>query len=525
MTSTASRKLPAPYISGAKALGIWVACAVVLWTLEARYALKVDNLSIGLILAASLASVYLTPLTTFLATLAAMAVFSFFLIPPIGSVKMQLQVHQELVIFTSLTVAILVGFLTSRLRQQMELSANQAIRSHQLTALGEKIRHTASPIEEAPAILTLVENATRARGAIWCQSTPLSANSQPPLVASHVGQEQLDAFTASMDSVVLQYSVYAKHQGRTLLLLPIRGAAHHFGVMALDLAPGQNQIETSFIDEALISLDVWAKAMEIAWQSVEVMRSREMAYQRGIHNSLLAAVSHEFRTPLSTILMAATSLIEQKGQLSPQVLDERLQAIGREAKHLRTVTHHILELARLESGQGSLHTAWESAEELVGIAVRRFEATHPGTKVATTVAPSLPLFQCDQVLLLQLLDNLLDNALRHGGPRDPALHAWSDGPTLRIAVRDQGAGVDARLLDTLFTPYQSRERHIGEGPAPAQQQVRKGFGLGLPLCRAIAQAHGGDVALEYSTRQGSSFLITLPISSESPSILEEGGAP
>ena len=525
MTSTRSNHRPTPYISWVKAVGIWVVCAVTLWTLHVQFGINVDNLSIGLILAAALASMYIKPLATFFATLVASGLFSMLLIPPIGSVRVNLMVHQELVVFTSLTIAILVGILTSRLRQLMERSHNQATRSHQLNTLREKMHHNADPLQEAEAILSLVENTVQGKGALWCQPTPLSATSQPQLVASHVAPAVITAFLGSMDSFVLQYSAYIKHQENTLLLIPIRGKSHQFGVIALMLEPGHQEIESPDIDEAIISLDVWAKSLEISWQSVEVQTSKDVAYQRGIHNSLLAAVSHEFRTPLSTILMAASSLSEQRSQLSATEIDERLDAIAREAKHLRTVTHHILELSKLESGEGSLRKDWESAEELVGIAVRRFAANHPGQRVLTTVAPSMPLIDCDQVLVLQLLDDLLENAMQQAGPRAPQLHAWADAGSLRIAVRDEGAGVDSRIVHTLFEPYQSQDRQSLETPGQAPQQVRKGFGLGLPLCRAIARAHGGQLILEYATPQGSSFLATLPFSDRAPTLLDEEAAP
>lgn len=186
MISPRSKHRPTPYISWVKAMGIWVVCAVTLWTLHLQLRINVDNLSIGLILAAALASMYLTPLATFLATLVASGLFSMLLIPPIGSVRVNLMVHQELVIFTSLTIAILVGILTSRLRQLMERSQGQAARSHQLNDLREKLHHNAEPIQQAEAILSLVENTVQAKGALWCQSTPLTATSWTKLVASHV---------------------------------------------------------------------------------------------------------------------------------------------------------------------------------------------------------------------------------------------------------------------------------------------------------------------------------------------------
>jgi two-component system, OmpR family, sensor histidine kinase KdpD len=524
MTATISKNRPIPYISWAKALGIWALCAVTLWTLELKLRINVDNLSIGLILAAALSSIYLTPLATFLTTIAAWGVFSMLLIPPIGSVKMNLLVHQELLIFTSLTVAILVGIITSRLRQMIDESQEQAARAHQLTQLGERMRGSAKPLEEAPAILTLIERTAQARGAIWCQATPLVAQSQPTLAASHIDPADLPALLESLDSFVLHCPQYIKVHGSTMLLLPIRGAQHQFGMIALALQGLTSEQEIKFIDEAIISLDLWAKSIEIAWQSLEVQRSKELAYQRGAHSALLSAISHEFRTPLSTILMSTSSLIEQKSQLSESEKDDRLKAIGREARQLRSVTHHILELSRLESGQGTLQREWASAEELIGIAVRRFAANHPGQEVVTEVAPALPLFECDQVLVLQLLENLLENASRHAGPQAPEIHAWKDAKSLFFAVRDQGKGVQSELVDTLFMPYQTRERLAKESPGQDLHQVRRGFGLGLPLCRAIARAHGGDVTLEYSSKNGAGFLVALPLSTHSPKVFEEAAA-
>ena len=364
---------------------------------------------------------------------------------------------------------------------------------------------------EASAMLTLLEDTLQAQGSIWCQAHPTTISSCPALVACHLDSGHMPELLTAIESQDGSPTHQFLLDGVKFLLLPIQGALHRFGWVALRLNNPKSESERKRLDEAIISLDVWAKAIEINWQSLEVRKAKEVAYQQGIHSALLSAISHEFRTPLSTILMASTSLIIQKSQLSADEMDKRLSAIGREAKQLRSVTNHILELSRLESGKGQLRKEWESAEELIGIALRRFEANHPDLPVETKVEPSLPLFECDQVLILQLLENLLENAICHGGPQPPALHAWQSPDALCFAVRDRGSGVQEDLISTLFSPYQTRGRPAREDSAREQHQVRKGFGLGLPLSRAIAEAHGGELTLEYTSPQGSSFLFTLPL--------------
>jgi two-component system sensor histidine kinase KdpD len=154
----------------------------------------------------------------------------------------------------------------------------------------------------------------------------------------------------------------------------------------------------------------------------------------------------------------------------------------------------------------ALRCDWQAPEELVGSVLARVRRRDPAQRIKAYVAPGLPLLRCDAVLVVQALDNLLDNALRHGGEGAVALRAEHRGDWLWLAVRDRGPGVPLAERDGLFTPY--RRGAAAQG---------RGAGLGLALAQAVAQAHGGRLRLrDRDDGAGSSFELELPFAPHEP---------
>jgi len=216
---------------------------------------------------------------------------------------------------------------------------------------------------------------------------------------------------------------------------------------------------------------------------------------------LLSSVSHDIRSPLTAIAGAASSLKEHRGD--PELLAD---TIYNESQRLNRHVRNLLDMTRLESGTVKPNLDWNSVEELVGGALARTETILASHVVKTDLPPDLPLIRVDGPLLEQALVNLLENAGRHTpSGTTVVVGAKLEGSFLAIRVLDNGPGIPPQIADHVFDKFESFD--------PARQ----GFGLGLPIVRAILRIHGGEAKLEPS-ESGATFALLIPLTNEQPEV-------
>ena len=247
--------------------------------------------------------------------------------------------------------------------------------------------------------------------------------------------------------------------------------------------------------------DQMGQALQRAALSQAEQQARELAREQGVRNALLAAIAHDYRTPLATIMGAASSLHDQAERMDVGQRQRLAAGIVEETQRLARLTDNTLQLARLGAPGVALRCDWESAEEIVGAVLARVRRRDQGKRVHARLEPDLPLLWCDALLVSQLLDNLVDNALKYS-PADSPVELLVRRTTagVLLAVRDRGTGVAPAWRERIFQVFQ-RGHEVPGG----------GSGVGLAVCRAIAEAHGGSLALRGRTRGGSSFECTLPL--------------
>jgi two-component system, OmpR family, sensor kinase len=224
---------------------------------------------------------------------------------------------------------------------------------------------------------------------------------------------------------------------------------------------------------------------------------------------LLANVSHELRTPLARIRVALELMDEQTAD--PAAIKGHLGGVGADLGELERLVEDVLSAARLNSPRGALPLRREAVAvaSLLEEAAGNFRRNHPEHVLRVAAAPAVPEVVGDAVLLRRLLDNLLDNAGRYApaasGPVELEAVASADG--LAVEVRDRGPGVESADLPRLFEPFfrtdRSRARHSG------------GLGLGLALCKRIAEAHAGRLTAE--RREGGGLVLRLELPLDAPS--------
>jgi two-component system sensor histidine kinase KdpD len=185
------------------------------------------------------------------------------------------------------------------------------------------------------------------------------------------------------------------------------------------------------------------------------------------------------------------------------------QTVVDEVGLLSTMTENTLQLARLDTTGIHIQRDWESLEELVGTAVSRVRKRYPAMKMNLRVATGLPLFRCNAELMVQLLNNLVDNAVKYGGTEQTIeIMARRHGDQLLLAVADRGPGMPVAARERMFTAYvRGDERQRLPGAA-------RGSGLGLALCRAISAAHGGTIQACSRQRGGTRMECLFPTESQ-----------
>lgn len=300
-----------------------------------------------------------------------------------------------------------------------------------------------------------------------------------------------------------------RHDEQPAWYLPLRGLSGGFGAALIRRATGDGD-DRELRDHLQALCDQFGTALERGAALRAAAAAREQAQDHALRNTLLTAISHDYRTPLATILGAASALHDQDERLSGAQRRRLASTIVDEATQLARLTDNTLQLARLGQAGLALRRDWESVEELVGTVLRRVRQRDPHHRARARVEAGLPLMRCDAVLMVQLLDNLVDNALKHGAGDAPVeVMARRVGAAVLVAVRDRGPGVPVAQRKRIFEAFHRGERvDAAEGGAP---HSRPGAGVGLALCRAIARVHGGELRLRIRGHGGSSFEVTLPV--------------
>jgi two-component system sensor histidine kinase KdpD len=222
-----------------------------------------------------------------------------------------------------------------------------------------------------------------------------------------------------------------------------------------------------------------------------------------LKSALLDSVSHDLRTPLSTIRATAGSLADDEIELTDAERRAAAAAIDREAERLNRLVGDLLDMSRIQAGALVPQIEVLPLDEIVGPAVDRLWPRRAGNRPTVEIPADLPSVYADPVLLDQVVANVLENAAKHAGSGAPIrVTAARDGSTVRLTVEDGGHGVPDDALPQLFDRFHRVARTDG---------ARRGFGLGLAVVRGLVEAMGGTASAGRSELGGLAVTITLPI--------------
>ena len=438
-----------------------------------------------------------------LAAVVNVAVFDVFFVPPRFSLAVS--DWQYLLTFAvMLSVGLVVGQLTARFRYQAQVAHAREERARHLYEMSREL----SGALVAEQVIEISERCVEA-------SFRVKARLLLPDDHERLQQPLVRPGKPKVDLAIAQWCFDRNNPAglgtdtlpaASLLYLPLKAPLRTRGVLAV--APEQRRL--LMIPEQRRLLDTFAALIAIALERVhfatvarDTLVKMETERQR---NSLLAALSHDLRTPLTALIgLAETLALELAAEESPH--QESLTAIREQAVRMALLADNLLDMAKLQASGVRLRKDWQSLEELVGSAARLLEQPLREHPLRLALDPRLPLVNCDAVLIERVLVNLLENATKY----TPAgtvigVTASAEPDRLTVEVWDEGPGLPAGREQALFEKFTRGQ----------MESAIAGAGLGLAICRTIIEAHGGQIRAETRIGGGARFIFTLPLETPPP---------
>lgn len=249
----------------------------------------------------------------------------------------------------------------------------------------------------------------------------------------------------------------------------------------------------------------------------EARKAHTLAESERLRTALFNSLSHDLRTPLASIIGAATGLLEDHDAVfSPDARSDLLKTILQGAERMNRFVNNLLDMARLESGMLRLNKVWCDIQDIIGVAVNRLGEIFSNRPMEINIPTGMPLVEADYILIEQVLVNLLDNAVKYSEPDSKITISVSQDQTyLEIAIANRGNRIPEADLSKVFDKFYRLS-------SPLQVS---GTGLGLSICKGIVEAHNGDIWAENNELGGVTITFILPLSKEFadkvPSIEEE----
>ncbi|HEY4388557.1 MAG TPA: ATP-binding protein, partial [Ktedonobacteraceae bacterium] len=451
-------------------------------------------------------------------------------------------------LFIFLVTAVITGQLASAYKRRAELASQ---RENETRALYEMLRATATTmnLEQQLGVVAraLVDNFAFAgvqdcaillpdeRGKLQLCPDPLQPAEQAPVLSA---DEEKTLSTVMTQGKVID--VHADPDGTTghlaphwfrrsvtgegsereyVRLIPLQLGSRSIGVVRLlmvqassnhvsfersqslerDRTNGRTTFFWTFLDQATVIIERARLRREAL--DVELLRRTD-----ALRSALISSVSHDLRTPLSSIKAAASSLLQEDVQWSEDERRSFALAIEREADRLNRLVGNLLDMSRIEGGALKPEKEWYPIDELIHDVLGHMQFLLHDREVKTDIAEDLPPVELDYLQMDQVLTNLLENAARYTTPASPIeVSVHVKGQYMLVQIADHGPGIPQKDLERIFDKFYRVSR-----TSSGYSGVR-GSGLGLAVCRGLVEAHGGQIWAENRPEGGAIFQFTLPL--------------
>lgn len=477
--------------------------------LPLRELLDLANIVMLFLLLVFVAAVWLGRGPAVLAAFFSVALFDFFFVPP--HLSFAVADAQYLVTFA---VMLVVGLISSHLAARLTEHTEQAQASERDTRV---LYELARDLGGALTVDQIVDITQRFLGNLDIDVTLLVADIAETAGTGTPFREYGSRHLAKLEQSFAR-SAYERHSivetdslagmGVAVIFLPLNAPTRVRGVLAV--TPRTEDVDSLRSHRPLLEAVASLVAIIIErlhYADAAQRNERQVAAER-LRTTILSSLSHDLRTPLTSLVGLADTLAERQPPL-PAGIIETAGIIRDQAHAMHRLLSNLLEMARLQTGGVTLNREWQPFEEIVGSSLRLLADLLAGRKLEIDLPRNLPLVNFDAVLLERVVCNLLENAAKYSGEGARIqLLARMQPESLEVSVCNDGPGFPADRIDQVFEVFVRGERE----PAVA------GTGMGLAICKAIIAAHGGAIVAE-NRPGGACVRFTLPLGT--PPAMEE----
>lgn len=440
------------------------------------------NAPVVLVLVSSIYSLLL-PLALSLA-LSALAVlmFNYQMVPPVYTFHVDLHEHGILLI-TMMGVSWLITYLLRRQKQIAALERQQAQRTLQLMQWSETLREVDKPEQLLSDLQQLLFGMAEGCAQVVVGFAATEVDS--------LNAAQIKAFNACLKENKALGKSTGRYDNLEDLYLPMRGKSKAYGVCVC-VGGDVDFNQTLWVRDAQALLDQMGLACERRDNVLRAQSARESAQTQKTRSLFLTSIAHDQRTPLASIMTSASAILEQTDRLSKDEIRHYAELIQEESQQVARLTDNTLTLARLSGEQVQVPMQLESVEDMVAAVLQRLRKRKTLYLPTVKVDAGLPLVNCNMVLVEQVLDNLIDNAMKHSGaPGSVELLVLQQQNEVVFQVADRGQGM--------------------QGQHKLQGDESRGLGIGLQLCHAVAQVHSGRLNFSSPANSGQGVLATFAL--------------
>ena len=428
----------------------------------------------------------------FLSSFLGVLTFNFFFVPPIFTFEVS-NVQHLLALIIFFVVALVTSTIATRLRDEMRKATE---REQRTLALYELSREIAARTDLDQVLKTFVDRVAE------------TINGTAVLLIHNQDTDAMDQIASTGDGAPFDENEYAvarrvMEQGRpagkglgifegerSLFFFPVKAEDKTLAV--LGVRPGNEDVarftpeQTQLVETVCNLAAVIIVRLQLA---KEAEHAKWLEESEKLYRTLLNSISHDFRTPLASIMGAVTSLIEEQDIYTPETREMFLQTIREEARRMNRFVENLLDMVRLESGTLKLNMKWCDIQDIIGVVLREMRDTLAGHPVSVDIPPDTPSVLADFILIEQVLINLLENAAKYSPPDMPiSISVNRKDKEVIVAISDAGLPIPGTESEHVFDKFyrQNSSKHVS------------GTGLGLFICKGIIEAHGGHIWIDPS---------------------------
>jgi two-component system sensor histidine kinase KdpD len=498
---------PIPYLMSLLIVGIGLAAAEFIQPM-----FGIENVDLVFLTAVVGVAVRFGLWPSLLASVAASLSYNFFFLPPIYTFTITDPTNVAAFFFFML-IAILVSNVAARVRTQADSAIGRIRTTELLYAFSRKLAGTATLDDVLWASAYQTALMLKVRVVLL-----LPENGVLTVKAGYPPEDQLDKADLAAANWAWGNDRPAGRGSDTLpgakrLFLPMRTGRGLIGVIGIDddkagplLTPDQRRLLDALVDQGALAIErvLLVEDMDRVKRTVESDRLR---------SALLTSISHDLKTPLASVLGAASTMRDLAGGLNEAEKRDLLATVIDESERLNRFIANLLDMTRIESGAIKPNTARHDIGEIVGSALRRAGKILVHHKVSLELEADLPMLELDAVLFEQALFNLLDNAAKYAPPETTiSIRGWRDRNFVTLQILDEGDGIPQTELESVFDKFYRAQKG---------DHVRPGTGLGLAISRGFIEAMGGVIAADNRRdRSGAVLTIRLPVPSSASNLLD-----